>query len=89
LKWKKLSGRCHIRSWTTVHLPSVPGVKPPFTICEAEPVEQAGIVLIAHLVGISETELAIGREMQIGFGVAANGVAYAQVGPTSPGGGLP
>jgi uncharacterized OB-fold protein len=79
LKWIKLSGRCKLRSWTTVHLPSVPGVEPPFTICEAELAEQSDVVLVAHLVGVPETELTIGCEMAIRFGAAGNGVAYPQI----------
>jgi uncharacterized protein len=81
LKWVALSGLCRLRSWTTIHLPSVPGVGPPFTICEAELIEQNDIVLIGHLVGAADNEVAVGREMKVGFITTANGTAYPQIVP--------
>jgi hypothetical protein len=38
-------------------------------------------VLIGHLAGISDNELAVGREMKIGFTAGANGTAYPQIEP--------
>jgi uncharacterized OB-fold protein len=81
LEWITLSGRCRLRSWTTIHVASVPGVESPFTICEAELAEQNDLVLIGHLAGISDNELAVGREMKIGFTAGANGTAYPQIEP--------
>jgi len=81
LRWVALSGLCRLRSWTTIHFASVPGVEPPFTICEAELAEQNDVVLIGHLAGAQDNELAVGREMKIGFTAAGNGTAYPQIEP--------
>jgi uncharacterized OB-fold protein len=65
LQWELMSGQARILSWTKVHLDTVPGVTPPFTIAEAELVEQPGLVLVAHVA--SSEDLSAGLIVAIGF----------------------
>lgn len=47
LQWELLSGRARLLSWTVGHLDTIPSVATPFTIAEAELVEQEGLIVVA------------------------------------------
>jgi uncharacterized protein len=66
LEWVRLSGRGRIAAWTTVHLATVPGVTPPFTVGEVELEEQAGLIVVALLAPPTDTA-AIGCPVAIAF----------------------
>lgn len=51
LRWERLSGRGHIVAWTEVHLPTVPGLAPPFVLVEVALEEEAGVIVTALLDG--------------------------------------
>jgi len=79
LDWTRLSGRGRLVAWSTIHLPTIPGVAPPFTLAEVELVEQPGLIVSALLVGSSNDELTIGRTVEMTFTEANSaGVAYPQ-----------
>jgi uncharacterized OB-fold protein len=79
LQWERLSGWARLLSWTRIHLETIPGVPPPFIVAEAEPVEQPGLVLVAHAVGIDEP--AAGLVVEITFTTADDGTAFPEFRP--------
>lgn len=79
LAWMKLSGRGRIAGLTTVHLPTIPGVVPPFAMVEVELDEQSGLVITALLVPDSVDAPTIGDAVTIDFTQPdARKVAYPQ-----------
>jgi uncharacterized OB-fold protein len=78
MTWTTLSGRGRLWSWTIVHLPSLPGVEPPFAICEVELEEQDGLMFVA-LADVAEHDLATGLQVEVRFAEDENGTAYPQV----------
>lgn len=50
-QWERLSGRGRIVAWTKVHLPTVPGVTPPFILVEVALEEEATVIVTALLDG--------------------------------------
>lgn len=50
-RWRQLSGRAAVYSWTEVHAGLVPGIPGPYVVVEVEPVEQPGLLMTSTLVG--------------------------------------
>jgi uncharacterized OB-fold protein len=79
LTWEVLSGAGHLLGWTTIHLASIPGVPPPFTIGEVELIEQPGLVLSALIVQATTSAFAIGQAMRVRFSPSTvEGIAYPE-----------
>jgi uncharacterized OB-fold protein len=60
-----------LKSWTTIHIDVLPGVKPPFTIGEAELIEQSGLIMVAHIVGTPAEKLKTDAAVKISFTATA------------------
>jgi uncharacterized protein len=76
LRWELLSGEARLLSWTRVHLDTVAGVAPPFTIAEAELIEQPGLVVVAHIV--PGEELSTGMCLDVAFADADEMIAFPE-----------
>ena len=86
LAWTKLSGRGRIIGLTAVHLPTIPGMAPPFTVVEVELEEQAGLIVSAVMVADEPVLPVVGDLVAIEFTPPdANAIAYPQVRVTAGG----
>lgn len=72
MDWQDLSGKATILSWTRVHLPTIPGVKPPFTLAEISLVEQPGVTIVALVQEALAPNLITGMYVQIVFAEDGN-----------------
>jgi uncharacterized OB-fold protein len=59
-----------LKSWTTIHIDVLPGVKPPFTIAEVELIEQPGLIMVAHIVGTPAEQLKTDAAVKISFALS-------------------
>jgi uncharacterized protein len=78
--WEKLSGTGRLKSWTTIHIDVLPGIEPPFTIAEVEPIEQPGLIIVAHVVGTPVEKLQADAQVKISFAPSSTdkGVAFPE-----------
>ncbi len=76
-RWEPVSGRGTLRSWTVVRTAFLPGFAPyvPYVVAAVELEEQAGLRIVARLIGGPDAPLAYGAAIQTQFDDAAPGVA--------------
>lgn len=69
---------------TTVHLATIPGVEPPFTMVEIELVEQKGLILTTLLTSEKPAQASVGDPVILEFTEPdPRGVAYPQARATA------
>lgn len=76
-RWRQVSGRGVLRSWTVVHTAFLPWFGPlvPYVVAAAELEEQGGLRLTARLADPPGTPLAYGAPVDTVFEELADGVA--------------
>lgn len=67
LEWSEVGGRGKVYSFTVIHVPIVRGFETPYAVAQVELVEQAGLRLMANILGIPASDVAIGMAVEVVF----------------------
>lgn len=76
MSWPRLSGQGRVRGFTRVHLATIPGIVPPFTMLEVELAEHAGLIVCALLDQYAAAEPDIGCAVEVAFSSADDGWTF-------------
>lgn len=76
MSWLRLSGRGRVRGFTRVHLPTIPGIMPPFTMLEVELSEYVGLIVCALLDQHAAAAPVIGSAVEVAFSASDDGWTF-------------